>query len=293
MTAKKKTEKQHNARIITLANQKGGVGKTTSAINIAASLAVLEFKTLLVDADPQANATSGLGFDPKSVKTSIYECLVNEVKIRDIVLETETPNLYLLPSHLDLVGAEIELINHPNRERIFKGLLDEVRGDYDFIIIDCSPSLGLITVNALTASDSVLIPVQCEYFALEGLGKLLNTIKIVQSRLNPQLEIEGILLTMYDPRLRLSNQVVDEIRRHFEDIVFETIIHRNTRLGEAPSFGKPAIMYDAESKGSINYMNLVRELLQRNDATRIPESDKRFKLIEDLSAENPEEETAQ
>jgi chromosome partitioning protein len=287
MTAKKKTEtKPRHAKIITLANQKGGVGKTTSAINIAASLAVLEFKTLLVDADPQANATSGVGFDPKSIKTSIYECLVNEVKIKDIVLETETPNLYLLPSHLDLVGAEIELINYPNREKIFKGLLDEVRGDYDFIIIDCSPSLGLITVNALSAADSVLIPVQCEYFALEGLGKLLNTIKIVQNRLNPQLEIEGILLTMYDPRLRLSNQVVEEIRRHFEDIVFETIIHRNTRLGEAPSFGKPAIMYDAESKGSINYMNLVREILQRNDATRIPESDKRFKLIEDKPSEN-------
>lgn len=287
MTAKKKTEtQQHKAKIITLANQKGGVGKTTSAINIAASLAVLEFKTLLVDADPQANATSGVGFDPKSIKTSIYECLVNDVKIRDIVLETETPNLYLLPSHLDLVGAEIELINHPNREKIFKNLLDEVRGDYDFIIIDCSPSLGLITVNALTASDSVLIPVQCEYFALEGLGKLLNTIKIVQNRLNPQLEIEGIVLTMFDPRLRLSNQVVEEIRRHFENIVFESIIHRNTRLGEAPSFGKPAIMYDADSKGSINYMNLVREMLQRNNATRIPESDKRFNLVEDPASNN-------
>ncbi|MCW5907037.1 MAG: ParA family protein [Chitinophagales bacterium] len=287
MTAKKKTEtQQHKAKIITLANQKGGVGKTTSAINIAASLAVLEFKTLLVDADPQANATSGVGFDPKSIKTSIYECLVNDVKITDIVLETETPNLYLLPSHLDLVGAEIELINHPNREKIFKNLLDEVRGDYDFIIIDCSPSLGLITVNALTASDSVLIPVQCEYFALEGLGKLLNTIKIVQNRLNPQLEIEGIVLTMFDPRLRLSNQVVEEIRRHFENIVFESIIHRNTRLGEAPSFGKPAIMYDADSKGSINYMNLVREMLQRNNATRIPESDKRFNLVEDPASNN-------
>lgn len=282
MTAKKNTEKKERiGKIITLANQKGGVGKTTSAINIAASLAVLEYKTLLVDADPQANATSGVGFDPKSIKTSLYECLVNEVKVRDIILETETPNLHLLPSHLDLVGAEIELINHPNREKIFKQMFEEVRKDYDFIIIDCSPSLGLITVNALTASDSVLIPVQCEYFALEGLGKLLNTIKIVQSRLNPELEIEGIVLTMYDPRLRLSNQVVDEIRRHFEDIVYETIIHRNTRLGEAPSFGKPAIMYDAESKGSINYMNLVREMLQRNDATRIPDSDKQFNLIEE------------
>lgn len=289
MTGKKKTEvKEKLGKIITLANQKGGVGKTTSAINIAASMAILEYKTLLVDADPQANATSGVGFDPKAIKTSIYECLVNEVKVRDIVLETETPNLYLLPSHLDLVGAEIELINHPNRERIFKQLLDEVRKDYDFIIIDCSPSLGLITVNALTAADSVLIPVQCEYFALEGLGKLLNTIKIVQSRLNPKLEIEGIILTMYDPRLRLSNQVVDEIRRHFQDIVYETIIHRNTRLGEAPSFGKPAIMYDAESKGSVNYMNLVREILQRNDATRIPEVDKQFNLVEEQD-ENPQE----
>ena len=280
MTAKKKIEKKERlGKIITLANQKGGVGKTTSAINIAASLAVFEYKTLLVDADPQANATSGVGFDPKAIKTSIYECMVNEVKARDIILETDTPNLFLLPSHLDLVGAEIELINQPNRERIMKGVLDEIKKDYDFIIVDCSPSLGLITVNALTASDSVLIPVQCEYFALEGLGKLLNTIKIVQSRLNPNLEIEGILLTMYDPRLRLSNQVVEEIRRHFETIVFETIIHRNTRLGEAPSFGKPAIMYDAESKGSINYMNLVREMLQRNNATNIPDAAKEFNLV--------------
>lgn len=280
MTAKKKTEKKERlGKIITIANQKGGVGKTTSAINIAASLAVFEYKTLLIDADPQANATSGVGFDPKAIKTSIYECLVNEVKARDIILETATPNLYLLPAHLDLVGAEIELINQPNRERIMKGVLEEIRKDYDFIIIDCSPSLGLITVNALTAASSVLIPVQCEYFALEGLGKLLNTIKIVQSRLNPNLEIEGILLTMYDPRLRLSNQVVEEIRRHFETIVYETIIHRNTRLGEAPSFGKPAIMYDAESKGSINYMSLVREMLQRNNATNIPEAAKEFNLV--------------
>jgi chromosome partitioning protein len=274
-----KTEKKM-AKVITLANQKGGVGKTTSAINIAASLAVLEYKTLLIDADPQANATSGVGFDVRTVKTSLYECLINEVKPQDIILETETPNLFLLPSHLDLVGAEIELINQPNREMIFKKMLEKIRGEYDYIIIDCSPSLGLITVNALTASDSVIIPVQCEYFALEGLGKLLNTIKIVQSRLNPDLEIEGILLTMYDPRLRLSNQVVDEIKKHFENIVYETIIHRNTRLGEAPSFGKPAILYDAESKGAINYMNMVRELLQKNNATNIPEENKEFNLID-------------
>lgn len=276
----KKETKPLLQKVITLANQKGGVGKTTSAINIAACLAVLEYKTLLIDADPQANATSGVGFDPRNVKTSLYECLINEVKPQDIILETETPNLYLLPSHLDLVGAEIELINHPNREKIFKQVLEDVKKEYDFIIIDCSPSLGLITVNALTASDSVIIPVQCEYFALEGLGKLLNTIKIVQTRLNPELEIEGILLTMYDPRLRLSNQVVDEIKKHFENIVYETIIHRNTRLGEAPSFGKPAIMYDAESKGSINYMNLVREILQRNNATNIPDAEKALNLTD-------------
>ncbi len=281
IASKKSDNNKRLGKIITLANQKGGVGKTTSAINIAASLAVLEYKTLLIDADPQANATSGVGFDPKAIKTSIYECLVNEVKAKDIILETETPNLYLLPAHLDLVGAEIELINQPNRERIMKQVLEEIRGEYDYIIIDCSPSLGLITVNALTASDSVLIPVQCEYFALEGLGKLLNTIKIVQSRLNPDLEIEGILLTMFDPRLRLSNQVVDEIRRHFQNIVYDTIIHRNTRLGEAPSFGKPAIMYDAESKGSINYMNLVREMLQRNNATNLPDDAKQFNLADE------------
>lgn len=282
MTAKTKNEaKSRKGKIITLANQKGGVGKTTSAINIAASLAVLEYKTLLVDADPQANATSGVGFDPKNIKTSLYECLVNEVKARDIILETDTPNLFLLPSHLDLVGAEIELINQPNREKILKQILDEIKHEYDYIIIDCSPSLGLITVNALTAADSVLIPVQCEYFALEGLGKLLNTIKIVQSRLNPELEIEGIILTMYDPRLRLANQVVDEIKRHFDTIVFETLIHRNTRLGEAPSFGKPAIMYDAESKGSINYMNLVREMIQRNEAPNLADTDTQFTFTPD------------
>lgn len=256
-------------KIISIANQKGGVGKTTTAINLAASLAILEQKTLLIDADPQANSTSGCGFDPRYIKVSLYECLIDSVKAKDIILETDTPNLYLLPAHLDLVGAEIELINHPNREKILSQVLEELRKEFDFIIIDCSPSLGLITVNALTASDSVLVPVQCEYFALEGLGKLLNTIKIVQSRLNKDLEIEGILLTMYDQRLNLSNQVVSEVKRRFENSVFNTIIHRNTRLGEAQSLRQPIIMYDAESKGAVNYLNLAREILQNNGLTAL------------------------
>ena len=261
-------------KIIAIANQKGGVGKTTSAINLAASLAVLEYKTLLIDADPQANSTTGVGFDPKIIKASIYDSLVNERPCRDLMLETNTPNLFLLPSGLDLVGAEIELINHPNREKIMKNALAELKEEFDYIIIDCSPSLGLITVNALTASDSVIIPIQCEYFALEGLGKLLNTIKIIQNRLNPELAIEGLLLTMYDSRLRLSNQVAEEVKKHFPLLVFDTIIHRNTRLGEAPSFGKPILMYDASAKGSLNYLNLARELLQKNEATAIQFADK-------------------
>lgn len=261
-------------KTISIANQKGGVGKTTTAINLAASLAVLEFKTLLVDADPQANSTSGVGFDPRNIKTSIYECIINEVQPKDIILQTSTPNLFLLPSHIDLVGAEIEMIGLPNREYMMKGVLQKVKDDFDFIIIDCSPSLGLITINSLTASDSVIIPVQCEYFALEGLGKLLNTVKIVQTRLNPELEIEGILLTMYDTRLRLSNQVVEEVRTHFQQMVFDTIIQRTTKLGEAPSFGETIIMHDAMSKGAINYLNLARELLQKNNLTAIPSEDK-------------------
>ena len=265
-------------KIITVANQKGGVGKTTTAINLAASLGVLEFKILLVDADPQANATSGVGVDPKSVKTSIYECLVGDAQVKDIIIKTNNPGLDLIPAHIDLVGAEIEMINIPEREYMMEKALAPIRDDYDFIIIDCSPSLGLVTINSLVATDSVLIPVQCEYFALEGLGKLLNTVKIVQSRLNTSLTMEGILLTMYDTRLRLANQVVDEVKTHFQDLVFDTIIHRNTRLGEAPSHGETIIMHDAASKGSINYLNLAREILQKNKMTKISDEEKIINL---------------
>ena len=266
------------ARIIGVANQKGGVGKTTTAINLAASFAVLEYKTLLVDADPQANSTTGVGFDLQNVNQSLYDCMVNNTAAQDVVLRTDIPNLHLIPSHIDLVGAEIEMINYPNREGVLKQLLEPLRNNYDFIVIDCSPSLGLITVNALTAADSVIVPVQCEFFALEGLGKLLNTIKIVQSRLNMSLAIEGILMTMYDGRLRLCNQVVNEVRRHFEELVFNTIIHRNSRLSEAPSVGKPVILYDANSKGSMNYLNLAKEILQRNNLTKIPEEERTIEV---------------
>ena len=252
-------------KIIAIANQKGGVGKTTTAINLAASLAVLEHKTLLIDADPQANSTSGVGFDPKSIDGSIYECIIDNINPKDIIKETETPNLFLLPAHIDLVGAEIEIINLPQREKMMSNALSAIKDEYDYIIIDCSPSLGLITVNALTASDSVIIPVQCQYFALEGLGKLLNTIKIVQSRFNPELDIEGILLTMFDSRTRISKQVVNEVKTHFQTMVFDTIINVNTRLSEAPSFGQTAIMHDATSIGAINYLNLAREILKNNE----------------------------
>jgi chromosome partitioning protein len=261
-------------KVIAIANQKGGVGKTTTAINLAASLAVLEHKTLLIDADPQANATSGVGFDPKNIKTSIYECIIDDVEPKNIILNTSTPNLDLIPAHIDLVGAEIEIINLPNREKMMRKVINKIKDQYEFIFIDCSPSLGLITVNSLTAADSVIIPVQCEYFALEGLGKLLNTIKIVQSRLNTDLEIEGILLTMYDVRLRLSNQVVEEVRNHFNQMVFDTIIARNTKLGEAPSFGETIIMHDVKSKGATSYLNLAREILQKNEMTKLKNAEK-------------------
>lgn len=261
-------------KIICIANQKGGVGKTTTAINLSSALALLEFKILLVDADPQANSTSGLGFDPKNIKIGLYETLIQDLNPKDIILKTHNENLFLLPANIDLVGAEIEIVDLPNREKLMQRALNKIKDSYDFIIIDCSPSLGLITTNALTSADSIIIPVQCEFFALEGLGKLLNTIKIVQRSINPKLEIEGILLTMYDSRLRLSNQVVEEVKTHFQQLVFDTIIQRNTRLSEAPSFGISVIEHDAGSKGSINYLNLAREILQKNGLTKIQEEDK-------------------
>jgi len=254
------------SRIIALANQKGGVGKTTTAINLAASLAALEKKVLIVDADPQANATSGVGVDLHQVKETIYDCLIDGVDPHKAVIKCAVENLSIIASNIDLVGAEIEMLERPEREKILKKVLTDISKEYDYVLIDCSPSLGLLTVNALTAADSVIIPVQCEYFALEGLGKLLNTIKIIQNNLNPALEIEGFLLTMYDARLRLANQVVEEVTRHFQQMVFNTIIQRNIKLSEAPSYGQPAILYDAESRGTINYLNLAHELLERIEA---------------------------
>ena len=253
-------------KIIALANQKGGVGKTTTTINLAASLATIEKKVLVVDADPQANASSGLGIDIRNVKLSIYECLVNGNEANGAIIQTELDRLDIIPSHIDLVGAEIEMLNMDSREQILKQLLAPLKKVYDYILIDCSPSLGLITVNALTAADSVIIPVQCEYFALEGISKLLNTIKIIKSKLNPSLEIEGFLLTMYDSRLRLANQIYEEVKRPFQNLVFNTVIQRNVKLSEASSYGKPVILYDADSKGSLNYMQLAQELIEKNSA---------------------------
>ena len=252
------------AKIISIANQKGGVGKTTTAVNLSASLAVLEKKVLLIDCDPQANATSGIGVDPDSLEKSVYECILGQADVKDIIMETDTPNLDLLPTRIDLVGAEVELVNEKGRESFLSRALEPVKDNYDYIIIDCSPSLGLITINALTASDSVIIPIQSEYFALEGLGKLLNTVRIVQTRLNPRLTIEGLLITMYDSRLRLARQVVEDVRSHFKQMVFETLIFRNTKLAEAPSYGKSIIMHDAASTGALNYLNLAQEILNRN-----------------------------
>ena len=254
------------SKVIALANQKGGVGKTTTAINLAASLAVLEKKILIVDFDPQANATSGIGFDLKEIEHSIYDCFIGNVKPDDVILKTHIDGLELLPSHIDLVSAEIEMLDEDKREYILDSVINKIKNDYDFIFIDCSPSLGLLTVNALTAADSVIIPVQCEYFALEGLGKLLNTIQMIQKNINTELEIEGFLLTMYDARLRLSNHVAAEVRKHFETMVFDTIIQRNIKLSEAPSYGMAVIQYDASSKGTVNYLNLARELLERNNS---------------------------
>lgn len=251
-------------KIIAIANQKGGVGKTTTTVNLAASLGVLEKKVLLIDADPQANATSGLGIDVETVENGTYQLLEHKTSAKEAIIKTNSPNVDIIPSHIDLVAIEIELIDKEEREYMLKKALEEIKDDYDYILIDCAPSLGLITLNSLTAADSVLIPIQCEYFALEGLGKLLNTIKSIQSLHNKDLEIEGLLLTMYDSRLRLSNQVVDEVKKHFDNMVFKTIIQRNVRLSEAPSYGESIIKYDATSRGAENYINLAHEILKKN-----------------------------
>ncbi|MDC0249269.1 AAA family ATPase [Flavobacteriales bacterium] len=256
-------------QIIAIANQKGGVGKTTTAMNLAGSLGVLEKKVLLIDADPQANATSGVGYNSEEIKNGIYECLITKAIASECILQTQSPNLDLLPANIDLVGAELELISLEGREYRIKEILSPIKNNYDYIIIDCAPSLGLLTLNALSASNSVIVPIQCEYFALEGLGKLLNTIKIVQQRFNIELKIEGLLLTMYDTRLRLSNQVVEEVKTHFQDLVFKTIIHRNVRLGESPSYGETIVIHDASSKGAINYLNLASELLKKSETVTI------------------------
>jgi len=251
------------AKVIAIANQKGGVGKTTTAINLAAGVAVAEYSTLLIDTDPQANSTSGLGFDPRQNGKNVYDTLIDGVDPHEVILKTEMPYLSLLPSNINLVGAEVELVDADEREQIMKATVAKVRNEYEYIFIDCPPSLGLLTLNGLVAADSVLVPVQCEYYALEGLGQLLNTINIVKKNLNPKLEIEGVLMTMYDSRLRLSNQIIDEVKKHFGDKVFSTVISRNVRLSEAPSYGKPVLLYEAVSSGAKNYMELAKEFLQR------------------------------
>ncbi len=251
-------------KIIAIANQKGGVGKTTTTVNLAAALGVLEQRVLLIDADPQANATSGLGIDVERVENGTYQLLLHSIKAKDVIVKTSSPNVDVIPAHIDLVAIELELVDKAKREYKLKEALKEIKDNYDYIVIDCAPSLGLITLNALTAADAVIIPIQCEYYALEGLGKLLNTIKSVQKVHNAELDIEGLLLTMYDSRLRLSNQVVAEVKKHFHNMVFKTIIQRNIRLGEAPSFGESIIAYDATSKGAINYINLAHEILKKN-----------------------------
>lgn len=262
-------------KIIALANQKGGVGKTTTTINLAASLATLEKNVLVIDADPQANASSGLGVNIKDIDCSLYECIIDHADVRDAMYTTDIEGLDIIPSHIDLVGAEIEMLNVEHREQVIKNLLEPIKDEYDFILIDCSPSLGLITVNALTAADSVIIPVQCEYFALEGISKLLNTIKIIKSKLNPKLEIEGFLLTMYDSRLRLANQIYDEVKRHFQELVFKTVIQRNVKLSESPSHGLPVILYDADSTGAKNHLSLAKEIINKNKPKGKKKSEKK------------------